>query len=91
MEEENIKEQKIKDISKKEKEEELIKSVLKTKSELEVARNNFEYAEDELIDYYSYQIKANQSKLDYLLGKVKKRGIILDLALKMELKNKEVI
>ncbi len=91
MEEEYIKEQKIKDITKKEKEEELIKSVLKTKAELEIARNNFEYAEDELIDYYSYQIKANQSKLDYLLGKAKKRGIILNLELKMELKNKKVI
>ena len=91
MEDEYIKEQKIKEITKKQKEEELIKCVMKTKLELEVARNNYEYAEDELIDYFAYQIKANQAKLDYLLGRIKKRGIILDLATKIELKNKKVI
>ena len=91
MEDEYIKIQKIKDITQKQKEEELIKCVMKTKLELEVARNNYEYAEDELIDYFAYQIKANQAKLDYLLGRVKKRGIILDLATKIELKNKKVI
>ena len=91
MEEDYIKEQKIKEITQKQKEEELIKSVMKTKLELEVARNNFEYAEDELIDYFAYQIKANQAKLDYLLGKIKKRGIVLDIVAQQELKNKKVI
>ena len=72
MEEEYVKEQKIKDKTQKQKDEELVKSAMKVKLELEVARNNFEYAEDELIDYFAYQIKANQSKLDYLLGKINK-------------------
>lgn len=91
MEEEYVKEQKIKDKTEKQKDEELVKSAMKVKLELEVARNNFEYAEDELIDYFAYQIKANQSKLDYLLGKIKKRGIILDIVAQRELKNKKAI
>ena len=56
-----------------------MESVIKTKLELENATKNFEYAEGDLIDYYSYQIKANQAKLDYLLKKVKKRGLVLDM------------
>lgn len=91
MEEEYVKEQKIKDKTEKQKDEELVKSAMKVKLELEVARNNFEYAEDELIDYFAYQIKANQSKLDYLLGKIKKRGIILDIVAQRELKNKKAM
>ena len=30
-----------------------------------------------MIDYYSYQIKANQSKLDYLIKIAKSKGIVL--------------
>ena len=30
-----------------------------------------------MIDYYIYQIKANQSKLDYLIKLAKKKGVIL--------------
>ena len=41
------------------------------------ARSNFEYAEDDLIDYYTYQIKAHQSKLDYLIKIAKRKGIVL--------------
>lgn len=91
MEEKYVKEQKIKDITQEEKNEELINSLRKVKLELEVARNNFEYAEDELIDYFAYQIKANQAKMDYLLGKIKKRGIVLDVAPKLCLQRKRVI
>lgn len=91
MEEEYTKEQKIKDKTQKQKDEELVRSAMKVKLDLEVARNNFEYAEDELIDYFAYQIKANQSKLDYLLGKIKKRGIILDIVAQSQLKNKKAI
>ena len=29
-----------------------------------------------MIDYYIYQIKANQSKLDYLIKIAKKKGIV---------------
>ena len=51
----------------KEKEIELMQTINETKQMLKIAISNFEYAEDDLIDYYTYQIKANQAKLDYLL------------------------
>lgn len=58
---------------------ELLKCVLETKRELTVANKNFEVAEEDLIDYYSYQIKANKAKLDYLIKEVKQRGIAVDM------------
>ena len=50
---------------------------METREKLKNARNNFEYAEDDMIDYYIYQIKANQSKLDYLIKVAKRKGVIL--------------
>lgn len=73
MEEEYTKEIKIVEKSQEEKELELIISIIKTKQELNVAMHNFEYAEGDLIDYYTYQIKANRAKLDYLLKEAKKK------------------
>lgn len=58
---------------------ELIKSIIKTKKDLENSNINYEFAEGELIDYYLYQIKANQSKLNFLLKKAKQNGIMLDM------------
>ena len=50
------------------------------------ARNNFEYAEEDMIDYYIFQIKANQSKLDYLIKIAKNKGIILSRNNEMKLR-----
>ena len=61
----------------KEKEVELMKTIIETKEMLKNARCNFEYAEDDMIDYYTYQIKANQSKLDYLIKIAKRQGMEL--------------
>ena len=58
---------------------ELIKSIIKTKKDLENSNINYEFAEGELIDYYLYQIKANQAKLNFLLKKAKQNGIMLDM------------
>ena len=66
-------------MNKKNNEIELLKSILDTKRELTIANKNFETAEDELIDYYSYQIKASKSKLDYLIKQVKQKGIAVDM------------
>lgn len=74
-----IRENKIEDKSEEEKNLELIVSIIKTKNELDAAHKNFEFAEDGLVDYYSYQIKANQTKLDYLMKKAQKKGIALDM------------
>ena len=63
----------------------LIQSIIHTNNEIEVAQKNYEFAEGELIDYYLYEIKANQSKLNYLIKKSKKNGIELDRIKKLEL------
>ena len=72
---------------------ELIRSVIKSKLSLEVARKNYEYAEDDLIDYYAYQIKAEQSKLDYLIKKIKNKQLVSDMIneIKIRLEENEVI
>ena len=72
MQEEYLIEKMVKGKTDKEKEVELMKTIIETKEMLKNARCNFEYAEDDMIDYYTYQIKANQSKLDYLI-KIAKR------------------
>ena len=64
---------------------ELIQSILQTSKELDLSNKNFESAEAELIDYYSYQIKANKAKLDYLIKEVKQKGIVLDMINKLEI------
>ena len=63
----------------KENEIELLKSIVTTKRELAIANKNFESAEKELVDYYSYQIKASKAKLDYLIKQVKTKGISVDM------------
>jgi len=86
-----IEEIKIKDKTDKEKELELIMSILKVRKELEEANKNFEYAEDDLIDYYTYQIKANRAKYDYLLKKAKKTGIALDMINQIDIRFNKAI
>ena len=78
MQEEYLLEKMIKGKTDKEKEIELMQTIIETKELLKIARSNFEYAEDDLIDYYTYQIKANQSKLDYLIKIAKRKGIVLN-------------
>ena len=77
MEEEYLLNKMIKGKTEKEREIELMQNIIETKEKLQNARKNFEYAEDGMIDYYIYQIKANQSKLDYLIKLAKKKGVIL--------------
>ncbi|MBR6033650.1 MAG: DUF2508 family protein [Clostridia bacterium] len=89
MEEGFIKENQCVEKTEEEKDIDLIRSVIKTKMDLEVARQNFEYAEGELIDYYSYKIKADQSKLDYLLKKVKNKSLALDMINEIKLRLSE--
>lgn len=77
MQEEYLLEKMIKGKTEKEKEIELMQTIIETKEMLKNAIGNFEYAEDDLIDYYSYQIKAHQSKLDYLIKIAKRKGIVV--------------
>ena len=70
MGEEYIKEIKIEEKNELEKEIDLIKNIIKTREELKQDNKNY--------DYYIYQIKANQAKLDYLLKMAKAKGISID-------------
>lgn len=79
MQEEYIKESNIVEKTEEELDIELIKSIIKTKQDLKASHKNYEFAEGDLIDYYLYEIKANQSKLNYLLKKAKKNGLIIDM------------
>lgn len=65
-------------MSEKEKKE-LIKTLVSTKEELEMAHINYEAATGGLIDYYAYQIKSIYAKYDYLMQIVKKEGIVQDV------------
>lgn len=74
-----IKEEKIKEKTEMDKERELIRTIIKTREDLKKLNKNFEYAQDDLIDYYAYQIKASQAKLDYLIKLAKANGIQVDM------------
>lgn len=75
MEENYVKEQALKDKTKID----LIKNIINTREELRNNNKNFENAEKDLIDFYIYQIKANQAKLDYLFKQAKVNGITSDI------------
>ena len=79
MQYEYLREQQINEKTEIDKEIELIRSIIKTREELKIANKNFEYAQGDLVDYYTYQIKANQSKLDYLIRIAKTKGIQVDM------------
>ncbi len=56
--------------------QELIKCLKNAQLEFETAVNNYEFANDpELIDYYTYNIKATQTRYQYLLKKAKEKGL----------------
>lgn len=54
----------------------LIDNLKNAQDDFETAITNYEFAEEpELIDYYTYKIKATQARYQYLLKKVKERGL----------------
>jgi len=89
MQEEYVKEKKIVDKSKEEMNKMLIQSIINTSNNIKIAQKNYEFAEDDLIDYYLYSIKANQSKLNYLIKTSKKNGIELSRIEKLQIMNLE--
>lgn len=74
-----VREQEIIEKTEMEKEKELVRAIIKAREELKAANRNFEYAEGDLVDYYTYQIKANQAKLNYLIKIAKAKGIEVDM------------
>ncbi len=79
MEYRYIQEKLLKDKSESEKDLDLIKNIIKTRKELKIANKNFEFASGDLVDFYSYQIKANQSMLNYLIKLAKTKGLQVDM------------
>ena len=84
------KELNIKDKTEEDKKVELIMSLLKAKRELNVANKNFETAEDGLVDYYTYQIKASKSKVDFLMEKARSKGLSLNMIEEIYFKKNQV-
>ena len=87
MQEEYKREQLVSDRSELEKEIELVRNIINTREELKNNNKNFEYAELDFVDYYIYQIKANQAKLDYLLRLAKAKGITIDTINQLKYEN----
>jgi hypothetical protein len=57
-------------------EEDLISNIRTAKKEWANAVANFDYvSEEEIIDYYTYKIKACQIRYEYYLKKAKEKGI----------------
>lgn len=74
-----MQESEIETLDEREKEIELIKNIIFTRKEIKNVDKNFEYAQDDLVDYYIYQMKANQAKLNYLIKMAKMKGITVDM------------
>lgn len=79
MQEEYERETKIIEKTEVDREVELIRTIINTREQLKSDNKNFEYAQGDLVDYYAYQIKANQAKLDYLIKLAKAKGIQVDM------------
>lgn len=75
MRSEFVKEYKVLEKNDSEKNEDLIKNIDEIKNNLLNMHNNIQYAESELIDYYSYQIKAEEAKYNYLIKQAKSKNL----------------
>ena len=75
MQSEFIKEFKIEDKTEEEKNIELIDTIKFVKKSLNNMYNNLQYADSDLIDYYTYQIKAEEAKYNYLIKQAKKKKL----------------
>lgn len=71
MREEFVKEIKIFDKTEIEHKQDLLDELEASKKRLNSFYENMNFAKDSLIDYYSYQIKAEEAKYGYLLQKIK--------------------
>ncbi|MBO5349548.1 MAG: DUF2508 family protein [Clostridia bacterium] len=81
------KESTIEDKSEEQKNKELMLTILKTKKSIQEANINYQHAEGKLIDYFLYTMKAEQAKLDYLIGKAKSKGLTLEITENINIKN----
>ena len=70
-----VKEFQILDKTDEEKDFELLKNIQNVKNTLSNMYKNLQFADSDLIDYYTYQIKAEEAKYSYLLKQAKKKKL----------------
>jgi hypothetical protein len=70
-----VKEFQIIDKSDIEKDNELIKNIQSVKENLNNMYNNLQFADNDLVDYYTYQIKAEEAKYNYLIKQAKEKKL----------------
>lgn len=73
-----VREVKIENKTDLEKRQELIDSIKFVKKSLENMYKNLEFADGDLIDYFTYQIKAEEAKYDYLIKKAKNKNLTFE-------------
>ncbi len=60
-------------------EQDLLDKLNEAKKDLDTANTNFEHAQDtDLVDYYIYNIKAAETRYQYLLKKIKGKDLKLN-------------
>ena len=72
---EYVKEVQISELDDSQKNRDLLKNIKIVKETLNNMYNNLQYADGDLIDYFTYQIKAEESKYDYLIKQAKEKKI----------------
>ena len=70
-----VKEFQIAEMTEFEKDKELLNNIQIVKKTLGNMYNNLQFADSDLIDYYTYQIKAEESKYNYLIKQAKKKNL----------------
>ena len=75
MHSEFVKETFIFDKNDEQKDEELLNNIREANQSLLNMHNNLQFAGSDLIDYYTYQIKAEEAKYNYLIKLAKKRKL----------------
>ena len=70
-----VKEVQISELDDSQKNRDLLKNIKIVKETLNNMYNNLQYADEDLIDYFTYQIKAEESKYDYLIKQAKEKKI----------------
>lgn len=58
-----------------ERDRELLQNIMIVKNSLGNMYNNLQFADSDLIDYYTYQIKAEEAKYNYLIKQAKKKNL----------------
>jgi len=70
-----VKEIEILDLNERQKNADLLKNIKVVKETLNNMYNNLQFADSDLIDYFTYQIKAEESKYNYLIKQAKKKNL----------------